>query len=288
MLTFSMSAASLTPVYAFDRGIYITSATMSDDRKIDSLIEKSLETGINVFVVDVDRGAQERFAKNISKLAKNNIEFVARIVVFPEGGTRSQVTNQAYWEKRFKYVQKAVDLGAKQIQLDYIRYKTANRATYKNVEDVHNVIKWFRSKIPEDIGLQADVFGEASYKVSINIGHDVQAFDETLDYICPMVYPSHYQPYAASSRKPYTIIYDSLTSLKELIRGNKAKIIAWIEARNHRSSAIPRVEYLKLEIKAVEDADVAGFYVWSPLNQYQNLFTALSQMQQDKAPAEKQ
>ena len=49
--------------------------------------------------------------------------------MFPGGGTKEQIENPAIWQKKYTLAKQAVDWGANQIQLDYIRYNTKQKAS---------------------------------------------------------------------------------------------------------------------------------------------------------------
>lgn len=140
LLCFSMSAS------AFVRGIYITQSTASHSRKMNYLIQQANSLGIATFIVDA-KHRSSRYARNIKKLHKAGIHYVARIVVFPYGGDHSQVTDSAYWAKRWKIVQYAVSLGAEAIQLDYIRYKSKHYSSQENAKHIQKVIEYFRRRL---------------------------------------------------------------------------------------------------------------------------------------------
>ena len=126
-----------------NKGIYITQATMEDTPYLNYLIQHAKAVGINTFVVDMDR-ISSKYHENLSLLKQNHIAYVARIVIFPGGGTTAQVANPAFWQRKYPLVKQAVDWGASQIQLDYIRYDTHRPASAQNARDIHNIIKWYK------------------------------------------------------------------------------------------------------------------------------------------------
>lgn len=200
-------------------------------------------------------------------------------MIFPHGGSPSQVKSQSYWETKYRLVDAAIRFGADEIQLDYIRYTTKVPASHQNAKDILAVIDWFKEKISKhNIPLQIDVFGEVSFKPSMRIGQDLQVFAHSVDAVCPMVYPSHYHPYQYHSDRPYQTIDKSLKALKGQFNGNLPfKLIPYIEASNfrYRKSFNQQVIYIQSQIRAVENNHADGWYVWSPNNHYNALFNAL-------------
>ncbi len=257
------------------RGIYVTQPTLESTKRLKKLIAHSKSVGINTFVIDMARPSK-KYRRNIDYVKKSGIRYVARVVVFPNGGKESEVRSKSYWKKKYKLMQAAESLGADAIQLDYIRYKPSRPASKQNVHDILKVLKWYKAhlKVPMEI----DVFGETSSKPSINIGQDVQAFAHTIDVLCPMVYPSHYYPYRKHSQQPYQTILKSLRILKKQFNGHPPfKIVPYIEVSNprYRYTGKNKMKYIYEEIRAVQDSDVDGWYAWSPTNKYRSLFKTM-------------
>ena len=202
--------------------------------------------------------------------------------MFPGGGTPAQIRNPDVWQKKYRLVQQAVSWGADQIQLDYIRYNTKQKPSRQNAEDVHKVIAWYKEKLAQqNIPLQIDVFGIASFGEATYIGQNIKMFSQSVDAICPMVYPSHYTPFPEHFEKPYKTVFDSLRHIRKQF-GDDAmpiKMYAYIELTNYHfpMSHERTLAYIKAQLQAVSEAKADGFYAWSPHNRYDNLFHILEQ-----------
>ncbi len=262
-----------------EEGIYITQGTMETPQKVNYLIKRSKETGINTFVVDYERMSPV-YRKDIALVKASGIQYVARIVVFPNGGAAKEVHSEDYWNKKYQLMKQAISLGANQIQLDYIRYKPSQPPSPQNVANITRVVEWYKDRLkPQGIPLQVDVFGETSYIPSIHIGQNVKNLAKEIDVLCPMLYPSHYAPHAYHTQRPYQTVLNSLNSLNKQFDGNPPfKVIPFIEVRNFRNLSSPRadqVAYLKAQIKAVNDGKAEGWYAWSAGNKYDLLFDTL-------------
>ncbi len=261
------------------KGIYLTQYTAENDKLLNHLIENSKKSGIDTFVIDMDRPSKA-LRDNLGLVKQSGLKYVARVVVFPNGGSKAAVENPEVWQKRYALVKQAIDWGADEIQLDYIRYDTKQKPSPENAKRIHEIIKWFKTKLAaQNIPLQIDVFGETSFGESPYIGQNIKLFSDTVDAICPMVYPSHYTPFAKHYNNPYDTIDTSLDSLKDQFanRVPPMKIYAYIELSNYhyRMSRAQKIDYIKDQIDAVNDADIDGWYAWSPHNQYDNLFAIL-------------
>jgi len=277
---FFWSLLILTSIaHAQVKGIYLTQYTLQNTAFLNYLIKNSKAAGINTFVIDLEEMPSTRFKTNIAIVQQNNIKYVARIVMFPGGGTKEQVANPDFWQRKYKLVKAAVDLGAKEIQLDYIRYNTKQPPNPENAKRISEIIQWYRNKLSgQGIPLQVDVFGIASFGESKHIGQNIKLFSQSVDAVCPMVYPSHYEPFAYHFKRPYETVYESLSLIQDQFEGDMPiKLYAYIELSNYhyRMSHDETLKYIKAQLKAVSDAEADGWYAWSPHNRYDNLFKIL-------------
>jgi|SRR5579885_1760729 hypothetical protein len=268
------------------KGIYVTQYSFENTAFLNYLIKHAKAAGINTFVVDLEKPSK-RYKDNLGLLKDNNINYVARIIMFPGGGTPSQIENPAIWQKKYALVKQAVDWGASQIQLDYIRYNTKQKPSQANAEHVLQIISWYKNKISgQNIPLQVDVFGIASFGESKYIGQNIKLFSQSVDAICPMVYPSHYVPFPEHFKHPYDTVYVSLQHIKKQFGGDQMpiKMYPYIELSNYHypMSHQKTLDYIQAQLKAVSDAGADGWYAWSPHNRYDNLFYILEQNQKAK------
>ena len=273
--------AELTPIqqaYAFVKGIYITQSTAQHSRRMNYLIHQAKSVGIKTFVIDIYY-PNKRYARNIAKVRANGIRYVARIVVFPYGAHHHQVKSRKYWQKRWRRAQYAISLGASAIQLDYIRYKPSVRSSPQNARNIYEVIKFFRHKMQgTGVKLQIDIFGVAAHKPAVRIGQNVPLFANSVDAICPMVYPSHYEPYRHHAVRPYSTVLKSVLALRQQLRGHPhVKVFAFIELYNYRypMSRYAKIKYIKAQMQAARDGGANGWYAWSARNKYSLLFYVL-------------
>lgn len=75
----------------------------------------------------------------------------------------------------------------------------------------------------EGLFVSADVFGAIikSVEDADSVGQDYGAMAEHLDYLCPMIYPSHYGPgnfgIEHPDTQPYDTVYQALKGSKEVL-----------------------------------------------------------------------
>lgn len=278
LLPFLMGLSNIAS--AMTKGIYITQTTLEDTKYLNYLIENAKKSGISTFVVDLERPSAMT-EKNIGLIKKNNINYVARIIVFPAGGgTPEQVASESHWEKKYKLIKYALSYGAQQIQLDYIRYNTKQPASSQHAQNILKIIKFYKERLDkENIPMQVDVFGIASYGEEKHIGQNIKLFAPYINALCPMVYPSHYEPFRVHAVTPYKTVYTSLELIKKQFADNKTpfKLIPYLELSNYRYplSKDKKLAYIHAQIQAAENAGADGWYAWSASNYYDNLFTVL-------------
>lgn len=260
---------------AFSRGIYLTQPTAQDARKISYFIQQAKSTGIDTFIIDAQY-RNSRYADNVRRVVNSGIRYVARVVVFPDGGTDAQVTNRQIWEKRLALIKYAVGLGAHDIQLDYIRYSYKSYSSKQKVHRIATVARYFKNAL--SVPIQVDIFGVAAHGPSHTIGQDVPTLAPIVDAFCPMVYPSHYEPYRHHAVRPYQTVLKSVLALKQQLKPfPHVKVYPYIELYNYRYplSHASKLQYIAAQIEAVRASGANGWYAWSPTNRYGSLFQVL-------------
>lgn len=266
------------------------------------------------------------------KLHDNNIIVIARMVTFkdstmtkhkPELAIKTDsgevfkqkdgagyslwldATNKGSWEYIASVAKEAIQFGFDEIQFDYIRFPEVTLYDYKiNLEqnqERHDVIEGFiryaRNSLPEDTIMSADIFGMPliATKDYGQIGQSLETIGMSLDYVCPMIYPSHYAndaPKGAMSNKvgqaingikfthpdlkPYEVVYNTLLvgkgriekkegynlNMRPYIQGFTASYLPAGYWKNYGAA-----EY-KAQIKAVYDAGYSEWIFWNSPNDY--------------------
>ena len=176
-------------------------------------------------------------------------------------------------------------LGFDEIQYDYIRYPDSSSKfmqfdTKNDFENRVNNINSFLSKSRqllhnEGCLLSADTFGYIlTNKQDGGIGQNLETIVENVDFISPMVYPSHYTNgsfgYQNPNEHPYEVITAALTDA--LDRGvDKDKIRPFLQGFWHSN------EDIRSNIKAASDLEM-DWLIWNILSVYElDSFTKLSE-----------
>ena len=130
------------------------------------------------------------------------------------------------WDYLLEIARQAASVGFDEIQFDYIRFSTdagmskvdfGEDALEQDKEDVITEFTIYAAQELHDMGvpLSADVYGviiDSKLDASI-VGQNYYEMAKHLDYISPMVYPSHYGPgnlgLAVPDAQPYETIFRS-------------------------------------------------------------------------------
>jgi len=193
-------------------------------------------------------------------------------------------SNPAVWSYHVAIAKEAVGLGFDEVNLDYVRFPSDGAISdmsfpyLKNktkAEALKDFFAYFSQQMKDEPAyLSVDLFGlTTTVKNDMNIGQVIENAAPYFDYICPMVYPSHYPNgylgYKNPADHPYDIIYKALTVGATRIASttnNRAELRPWIQDFN--LGAIYTAAMIKQEIKAAADAKADGYLVWDPKNIY--------------------
>lgn len=246
----------------------------------------------------------------ISSLHSKNIYVVGRISTFqdayltklkPEWAIK-KISDGGVWKDRKglsfldptnKNVQQYIlnialysyGVGFDEINLDYIRYPSDgnikdinyNLATGETRSDnMEKFFKYFSSEIKknENIPISGDVFGlTTEAKDDMGIGQVWEKIIPYFDFVCPMVYPSHYPSghagYKNPALYPYEVINRALASAvvkTKAINQDISKIRPWLQDFDMGTTYTK--ELIKAEMKATYDNGLDSWMLWDPSNKY--------------------
>jgi hypothetical protein len=177
----------------------------------------------------------------------------------------------------------ACELGFDEIQFDYIRYPDTS---YKNLKydqessfenRVNNINSFLSNATIElhNIGClsSADIFGYVlNSKTDNGIGQYLESIVDTVDFISPMIYPSHYSSGSFGFDKPNNYPYEVITaSLNDgLNRGVESRNLRpFLQGFWHSSNGV------RLNIKAAEDKGL-HWILWNNSSEYKlDYFTTI-------------
>jgi len=199
------------------------------------------------------------------------------------------------WDYNISIAKDASMHGFDEINFDYIRFPSDGDMKNmgfpvwdgKNVKNIviKDFFKYLRENLP-DTKISADLFGQTTAdKDDMGIGQILEDAFDYFDYVCPMLYPSHFESgfmgFQNPAEHPYEVVKYSLDLATErkiqynkLLWNNNLPIISkkfrpWLQDFN--MGADYTQEMVSQEINAVNDSlaeNNIGFMLWNPSNIY--------------------
>lgn len=205
------------------------------------------------------------------------------------GDTWLDPYNKENWEYLLQVSLEAARVGFKEIQFDYVRFHESmneNRVALNDKVSKTEIIAAFTKYICENlqkegIKVSADVFGAvviSDIDAGI-VGQDFIEMSKYLDYICPMVYPSHYAEGTFGidypNADPYHIILKNMkvgqAKIDSIEGGRRAVMRPWLQDFTI-DSLKPYVAYdmeeIKAQIQGANDAGVQEWLFWNAAGSY--------------------
>lgn len=197
-------------------------------------------------------------------------------------------SHRAVWDHIAGIGKQAIDAGFGEINLDYFRFPSEGVATAvypfwkEEKQQKTNVIidaaKFLRDAFKKDhpeIQVTADIFGYTFLRrYDLGIGQSAPGLAAVLDFIYPMIYPSHYDSgnfnFENPAAHPYEVMFQTLQKGKEIFKEAKqpfTNIRPWIQ--DFDLGAVYTVDMVQAQIKAIKDAGLSkGWLIWNPRNKY--------------------
>ncbi|MEU4810934.1 putative glycoside hydrolase [Nocardia fluminea] len=117
--------------------------------------------------------------------------------------------------------------------------------------------------------LSAAVYGIASTRPD-QIAQDIPLMARSVDFVAPMIYPSHWGPgeygVANPNAQPYDIIFRSLRDFTAATAGTGAKVAPWLQ--DFSLGVTYGDAELRAQIDATRDAGIDSFFLWNAATRY--------------------
>jgi len=122
---------------------------------------------------------------------------------------------------------------------------------------------------PSGVLVGASVFGVAATRPT-EVAQDIPAMARHVDYIAPMLYPSHWGPgeygVADPNGSPYEIVKLSTRDFVEQVRGTGARVVNWLQDFSYGRDYGP--DEVRAQIRASREAGVDEFLLWDAAVSY--------------------
>lgn len=235
---------------------------------------------------------------------------IARLVVFkdsliaetyPELGVLDNITGDLWrdmngiawvnpmdhtlWDANIDLAVEAANLGFDEIQYDYIRFPTdgeLSRVEYglENTQaNREGAIEKFLQRSHEalvkiGVPLSADIFGYTLIvEDDLGIGQNLDQLIEHVDYVSPMIYPSHWPELSLGTPGhpndyPYETVEVSMSVGLDQVPGQRLKMRPWLQDFNMPGMREYGDKEVRAQIDAVNDLGLSGWLMWDPNNWY--------------------
>lgn len=247
----------------------------------------------------------------LNEFRSNGIYTIARLVVFkdspvaelhPKYAVRDNWTgglwrdqngaawvnplNREMWHANISLAEEVIALGFDEVQYDYIRFPTdgnmarADFGRTVTAADRESVIEEFleisRARLIPLGGRQsADVFGYTTVvDHDLGIGQNFVQVSETVDYVSPMIYPSHWPRgslYGIPGHPndfPYLTVKISMNEAVRQLNGNRLQIRPWLQDFGMPGMYTYGAPEVKAQIDALTDVGIHSWLIWSPSNYF--------------------
>ena len=189
------------------------------------------------------------------------------------------------WKYAADLALEAYGLGFSEVQFDYVRFPDEKRlireTTYPlakgrlRAQVIREQLGFLRSTLkPAGMPVTADVFGlTASDTTDMGIGQKWEMFVDQLDYVLPMVYPSHFAKGSYKIRNPNAHPYETLDhAFKDMIRrsatvAGAAPVVPWYQDFTLGPPHY-HAEQVRAQMKAGYDNGFQSWILWNPRSVY--------------------
>ena len=202
----------------------------------------------------------------------------------PHGISYLRADSSNVWHYTESIAEDAYAQGFDEINLDYVRFpsdgdiKDIDESSFTQSKE-DTIASFFadvdtRLRQQDHIPLSADIFGlTMSTNDDMGIGQKVELIAPYVDYVCPMIYPSHFANgtygYANPAEHPYEVIHTALThgiAKLQAVNIPKDKLRPWLQDFN--LGAIYTPDMVQAQITATEDLGIQSWLMWDAGNIY--------------------
>ncbi|MGH2560708.1 MAG: putative glycoside hydrolase [Thermomicrobiales bacterium] len=241
----------------------------------------------------------------LQQLHDHDVYVIARLVVFkdptvaenrPDLAVMDDVTGEPWrdyagiswvnpiyeelWDANIQLALEAAELGFDEIQYDYIRFPSDGDLStadfgfeYTEEARVETIVDFLKKShealAPTGTPLAVDVFGIiAIYPDDQGIGQRLADIAPYVDYVCPMIYPSHFDPTSIDvggepNDLPYETVQLSLALAEEKMPGMEGKLRPWLQDFFDYDA-----DDVRAQIQATEESNASGWMIWDAGNAY--------------------
>jgi hypothetical protein len=204
------------------------------------------------------------------------------VVQTPDGkpyagyGGFTNFANPAVRQYNIDIAKAAVAAGVDEILYDYARRPDGPRASMRFPglrgradRSIADFLRETRAQLPRRVFLGTSVFGVAASRPQ-DVAQNIPMMAREIDYIAPMVYPSHWSPgeYGVENpnAQPYDIVRVALQEFQKDVRGTGARLVPWLQDFSLGVTYGP--EEVRAQIRAARELGIDEWILWNPEARY--------------------
>ncbi len=188
------------------------------------------------------------------------------------------------WDYNTAVAVEAARFGFDEIQYDYVRFPSdgdmaaidvgAESSVTTRTAAIVQCLRTTREALAlHGVPLAADIFGIVLVLADDNnIGQQLEALAPAVDYLCPMIYPSHFPPNGLGWRvpndHPYEVILESLQLGGERIDDANRKFRPWLQDFSYGRGKEYGPDEVRAQIQATYDFGATGWMLWNANNTF--------------------
>jgi hypothetical protein len=193
----------------------------------------------------------------------------------------SNFANDEVADYNIGVAEEAAAVGVDHILWDYLRKPDGQESQFNFVGlegTPGEAIAEFTRKADERLAPYGVQHGASLYGVSADrpteVAQDVAVLADHLDYVAPMIYPSHWAAgeYGVANplRQPADMVLATLEVWNEATDGKRARVVPWLEDSNYPISlGYPdRTSYLSEQIRGTYERGINEWLLWDSSVRY--------------------
>jgi hypothetical protein len=289
-------------------GIYLTANALSIPEVVSGFLRAREEGKIDALVINVkDMHGEVSYASSVPlarsigaptgqidftlllpELRKRGFYLIARQVVFYDPLLAAHLGLPDEWlpadnaiarDYNLAIAEEVVGFGFDEIQFDYIRFADGGDlvpAYEARYAAVRSFLEELDRRLAGRVRISADLFGRVLWPWNERridpIGQSLEDITPLVDFLTPMLYPSHYAE-EAYRNDPYRTVVDALTSGRSRVSGRFRPFLQAFDLRLPEGMTLET--YIEEQIRAAKEYGADGYLFWNPASDYTALYRVL-------------
>ena len=289
-------------------GVYLTSYAVGKKGVLDGVMSAVRAGELNAVVINIKNMYGEityaskvplamkinastgrlDMASVVRTLQTSGVYVIARQVLFYDPKLANYLGKNDPWvdpdnevavDYNLQIAQEVASLGFDEIQFDYARYADGGTLTpiyNERYAAVNGFLAAARRLLNGRVELSVDIFGRVLWnwnKKGIDpIGQSLEGIAPHVDFISPMLYPSHYSEQRYKD-DPYGVVKEALTLGEERVETPFRPFLQAFD--RYIPTGMTMEKYIRNQVQAAIELGADGYLFWNPSCDYTALYRAL-------------